>query len=154
MFIRVQVSTLLAAALVATAISGCGGDKRDLAMSTVSGTVTYKTALPEGQIVFQHESGESAATKFGADGKYTLDVPQGKNQVIVRSIESTLPTPPAEGAAPGPRGMEVHKSRIPESYANFGTSGLSFDVKDGPQTYNIELTGDVVDTNTPVTPQP
>ena len=46
-------------------------------------------ALPEGQVVFQHSTGEAAATKFGADGKYTVDVPQGKNQVMVRSVESS-----------------------------------------------------------------
>jgi hypothetical protein len=108
-------------------------------MSAVSGIVKYKAELPEGQIVFQHSSGEAAAAKFGPDGKYEVEVPQGKNRVMVRSMEVTLPQEPAEGAAPGPRGMEVHKSRIPEHYANFETSGLGIDVKEGPQTFNVDL---------------
>lgn len=134
---------LRAGAIAATTclwMYGCGGESKPaVPMGSVTGTVTYKTALPEGQIIFQHASGASAAAKFGADGKYLVEVPQGKNQVAVRSIESSLPKEPGEGAAPGPRVMETYTSRIPERYANFATSALEVEVKEGTTTYDVKL---------------
>jgi hypothetical protein len=122
---------------LALALCGCGGsDERNLPMSPVSGTVTYTTALPEGQIVFQHPTGEMAATKFGPDGKFQLDVPQGKNQVMVTSLESSI-TDQKEG---GPRAMETYTSRIPTKYASFATSSLEVDVKEGPNSFEVKLT--------------
>ena len=122
---------------LALALFGCGGsDARNLPTAPVSGTVTYKSALPEGQIVFQHPTGEMAATKFGADGKFQLDVPQGKNLVMVTSLESSV-TEQKEG---GPRAMEVYTSRIPERYASFTTSKLEYDVKEGENSFDVKLT--------------
>lgn len=122
---------------IALGTLGCGGsDARNLPTSPVSGTVTYKTSLPEGQIVFQHPTGETTATKFGADGKYKLDVPQGKNLVMVTSLQSSL-SDQKEG---GPRAMETYTSRIPERYASFMTSKLEYEVKDGPNSYDVKLT--------------
>lgn len=136
MFNSIRIGRLFVVPL-ALAVCGCGGgDKRDLSMSPVSGTVTYKTVLPEGQIVFQHPTGEVAATKFGPDGKYQLDVPQGKNQVMVTSLESSM-TEQKEG---GPRAMETYTSRIPTKYASFATSKLEIDVKEGPNSFDVKLT--------------
>jgi len=132
------VALLTAACLLAA--SGCGASKsRNLPTGHVSGTVTYKTALPEGQVIFQHTTGEAAATKFGPDGKYALDVPVGKNQVMIRSLESSAAAPPAEGAAPGPRAMETYKSRIPERYTDFNTSKLEYDIKEGENPIDIKI---------------
>jgi hypothetical protein len=58
---------------------------------------------------------------------------------MVRSLESSMPQQPPEGAPPGPRAMETYKSRIPERYSNFETSGLVIDVKEGPQTFDINI---------------
>jgi hypothetical protein len=121
-------------------LAGCdGSDDPKLEMGHVTGTVTYSKPLPEGQVVFQHKGGAQTAAKFGADGKYALDVPVGINQAMVRSMEVTMPAPPAEGAPPGPRGMEIHNSRIPERYSDFQMSGLGIEVKAGENTYDIKL---------------
>jgi hypothetical protein len=138
--VRVQLqkraSTVFAAVLI---LAGCSGsDAPELEMGHVTGTVTYSKPLPEGQVVFQHKSGEQTAAKFGADGKYALDVPVGVNQAMVRSIESTAAAQPKEGEQ-GPRGMEVHSSRIPDHYSDFARSMLGIEVKPGENTYDIKL---------------
>jgi len=125
--------------VVALAASGCGGDSRSLATATVTGTVKYKTALPEGQIVFQHATGEPSAAKFGPDGKYTAEVAIGKNQVLVTSQESSLANQDKGPAKAGPKMMEIYTSRIPERYGNFNTSGLEVEVKDGSNTFDVNL---------------
>lgn len=115
---------------------GCSGDAgRGLPKSPVSGIVKYKQELPEGQITFQHATGEMTTVKFGADGKYTQVIPRGPNKVIVVSASSSL-----TDTKPGKvRSMEVFTSRIPTKYNNFATSGLEYVVTDGENTFDINL---------------
>lgn len=119
-------------------MTGCGGVKaRNLPKSPVSGEVTQEGKhLPEGQVVFIHETGEMASVEFKGDGKYQAEVAQGKNQVMVKSVEITGGKADASNRAAS---MEIQKSRIPDRYMMPGQSGLTLDVKTGPNTYNIEL---------------
>lgn len=122
------------AALLLTA--GCtGSTARNLPMSPVSGKVSFKNALPHGQVVFLHPSGESAAVTFGPDGKYETQVAQGKNQVLVTSQTSSV----SEVKEGGPKAMEIYTSHIPERYGNFATSKLEVEIKEGPNTFDINL---------------
>ena len=123
---------------VSLGLFGCSGsDARNLPKSTVSGEITFDGKhLPDGQIVFVHESGEMAPVEFKGDGKYTASVAQGKNQVMVKSVVIT------GGGGEGPNkaaSMEIQTSRIPDKYMTPALSGLEYVVKSGPNTYNVEL---------------
>ena len=120
-------------------LAGCegGAASRKLPIGTVSGKVTYKNqALPAGQIVFEHSSGEIVASTLGKAGEYSLEVPVGTNRVMVKSSEPDQPNPDPNGL---PRTLPG-KSRIPDKYMSFSASGLSFTVKAGKNTNDVALT--------------
>jgi hypothetical protein len=132
---------------------GCGSK------GTITGTVTYKgTPIPAGTIVFAPDSGEPSVNAPIADGKYTIDkVPPGPAKVAVSSTYSEgLISPiqvmlqksggkPAEDMPEGARKLmegAAHAKKgvkIPDDYADPATSGLTYTVKDGKQTHDIDL---------------
>jgi hypothetical protein len=116
---------------------GCSGQAgRGLETAPVVGVVKFTKELPEGQIIFQHSSGEMVTTTFGDDGEYTAEVPVGKNKVTVISNTSSL-----SDTKPGQvREMEIYTSLIPKRYNEFATSGLEYEVTDGENTFDINLT--------------
>jgi hypothetical protein len=122
---------------VAVSLCGCGGVKpRDLPKAPVSGEIKYEGKhLPDGQIVFVHETGEMVTANFKDDGKYTASVAQGKNQVMVKSVDIKSPTEGPNRAA----SMEIQTSRIPQKYMTPALSGLEVVVKGGDNTYNVDL---------------
>jgi hypothetical protein len=83
----------------------------------VTGVVTFKgKPLAEGKIVFHLKDGEFVGAKVKADGTYRLSrVPEGTWKIT------------AEG------------KRIPAKYASDDTSGLTFEVKKGSQSFDIDL---------------
>ena len=104
---------------------GCGSDKIVLPTAPVAGTVTYQgQPLSGGRIVFLHPSGQAVGGDLGADGDFKLVAFQGKNQVAVECFEQ-----PNSNLKGGPRTMTSGKSLTPSHYTEFGTSGLTFDVK-------------------------
>lgn len=127
------------AAVFCLLLAGCSGSeaKRDLPKASVSGTVTYSgSSLPQGKVLFQHETGEMTVAAFSADGKYTAQVPVGPNKVMIQSQTSNQTEQPEEG---GPRGMEVFTSHIPERYSSFDSSGLELQVREGANPFDITL---------------
>lgn len=137
--------------------SGCSlGDK-----SEVSGTVTYKgSALPGGTIIFKAADGKEYGGPIGTNGKYFVDkIPAGSMKVYFN-----MP-PPSTGALGVPKGMEgkmkemmkppegapdeakkayankdqVKIPEIPAKYTSADTSGLTFEVKSGKNTYDVPL---------------
>lgn len=127
----------MAGIVVVLSLVGCGGAKsRNLPKSPVSGEVTFDGKhLPDGQIVFVHESGEMASVTFKDDGKYKASVAQGKNQVMVKSVVITGGTDGPTRAA----SMEIQTSRIPEKYSTPALSGLEYVVTAGENKYDVEL---------------
>ncbi len=106
-------------------------------MAKVKGTVKYAGGnVPDGQINFQHSTGEMTGTKFGADGKYELDVAVGKNKVMVTSLVSNQ----GESSKGSGKQMEVFTNRVPDKYSNFDSSGLEVDVAKDGSTYDVTLT--------------
>lgn len=116
-------------------LCGCGGDKATLPKAPVSGTVTYTKPFPQGEVIFKHAAGEITVAKFQADGKYSAQVPQGKNTVMVRSQTSSV----TANARPGAQ-MEIFTNHIPARYGDFTTSKLELDVVDGTNKLDIALT--------------
>jgi hypothetical protein len=139
-------SLLVASGLLGLAsVPGCG-------KSIPSGTVTGKVTLdgkpvPEGCGVMFIADKFTATGQVGAGGSYTL-FSAGKPSVPAATYKVAI-TPPtqqmsnadyekmmATGSAP-PEASKT--SAVPEKYGNAATSALSFEVKEGPNTINIEL---------------
>jgi hypothetical protein len=127
---------------------GCGGGIGD-----VSGTVKYKgKPLDGGQIQFQAGNGKIFAADIDKDGKYTVTgVPSGSAKIAVSYIDPKVTEywkamsaggrgNPEGGKAPSlPKGDPDQFNKIPANYADFAGSGLTFDVKKGSNTHDVEL---------------
>jgi hypothetical protein len=144
--------SLFLSVLLLTAV-GCGSK------GTITGTVSYQgKPIPAGTIIFSPDSGEPAANGPIADGKYTVDkVPPGPAKVSVSSSYSEGFTSPMQvamqksgGKPPGemPEGArklmegsaQAQKGiKIPEKYGDAAKSGLTYTVKSGKQTHDIDL---------------
>jgi hypothetical protein len=113
------------------ALTGCERGRGD-----VSGTVTLDgKPLPGGMVTFVADNGQAEAARIGEDGKYTVtNIPVGLARVTV------VTQPPVRmyenGKAFEPLGKYVP---IPERYRDPETSGLTFDVKRGPQDFDLPL---------------
>jgi hypothetical protein len=130
---RALLPLCLAAAL---ALTGCMGGK-----GNVTGEVKYNgTPLPSGQITFIGQSGEKVVVPGEIkDGKYSLaNVPAGPVAITVHTVPPTRPGRRPDGTTPpaAPAGAFV---KIPSKYAKPSTSGLTFEVKRGENTKNIDL---------------
>ena len=119
---------LLGAALVVlpggeSTSSAQKGEKK----GSVAGKVTYKgKPLPGGTITLHVAKGKPIRGSLRADGSYSVkDVPPGQVQV-------TIETESVKAKA----GKYVP---IPLKYADPRTSGLTYEVNKGTQTFHIEL---------------
>jgi hypothetical protein len=138
--------------------SGCGPDYKSRGM--VKGKVTKGgKSLTMGTVVFHGKDGITGTAVIDGDGNYQMpDAPVGECKVTVTVQE--LPMDPTvrarlkgkgpkmpegpknpENSSPDPPLAKIPKEVIPvdPKYSNADTSGLSFTVKKGEQTYNIEL---------------
>jgi hypothetical protein len=145
--------------VLAFVITGCARPT-----GSVSGTVTYKgTRLPYGRVTLVCADGSVVSGKIDSDGTYTIpQAPAGPAKVAVRCIEEAMPAVMAvdPGELPGvkeagtstkvPSGPmmiqtpEKPKSkpkalRIPDHYQQAEKSGLTYEVREGEQTYDIKL---------------
>lgn len=110
--------------LVSSAALGCGGGVSLPPSGSVSGTVKYNgKPLSSGVVTFVHPGGFTGTDMIKPDGKYSVpNAAIGANAITV-----LVPPPPA--------GTVV----IPKKYADAKTSDLSFEVKAGTQTFDLEL---------------
>ena len=142
-----------------TLTAGCGRNPRSVEHADVSGKVSFQgKPLPGGRIAFVTVKGgfPSSAT-INEDGTYKISAPIGDVQI---GVDNGMLRPMGGGKGPGkgggpPKGMshpkppganeakeEPVKGRfvnIPSEYADPGRSGLTFTVKPGSQTHDIEL---------------
>ncbi|MFH1921436.1 MAG: carboxypeptidase-like regulatory domain-containing protein [Planctomycetota bacterium] len=124
---------------------------------TVSGKVTYnESPAPAGcTVTFVHDKTSMAATgQTGADGSYSLQM-RGEGKVPVGAYQITV-SPPAGDAQPGSEDPEAYravmegggggqaesKPAFPDKYLTATTSELTFTVKEGPNTFDVEMTDD------------
>ena len=130
---------------VAMGVVGCGAGK-----GTISGKVTYKgTALKGGRVGFLASNQQNFVGDIGEDGTYIVsNVPSGPAKVSVQTsyMRDTARTAKhykvPEGAPPGLGGGPDLSKRyvpIPENYEEPDKSGLTWDVKRGDQTHDIDL---------------
>lgn len=137
------------AGLVLMTLAGCGPGGYSGPTGTVTGKATLDGApVQSGCVVsFVSDAGFTASAKVGAGGSYTL-MNVDKPEIPVASYKVAVAQPAAEisGAdydkymsAEGGGEAKTAPETIPAKYQNAETSGLSFDVKQGPNTINIEL---------------
>jgi hypothetical protein len=113
--------------LLAVALLGCRGRGIELPTAPVSGKVTYQgIPLDFGTILFFHPSGHAASADIATDGTFHLTPYQGKNNVAIECYETDRP-----GSGKVRSRMGNDKSLTPSRYANYSTSGLTFEVKPG-----------------------
>ncbi len=120
---------------------GCGQSYGDL-----SGKVTYKgNVLRMGTVSVLGSDGITRASMIAKDGTYSVEkVAAGEVKLTVYSPDPELSQPHKRQKknAPPPPKVEVDKTgwvAIPEKYADFKDSGLTFSLKPGPNSYDIEL---------------
>jgi hypothetical protein len=132
---------------VALAVAGCGGAG---GKGTVSGKVTYKGApLKAGRVAFATSTKQNVVAEIGEDGSYTApDVATGPAKISVQTsyLKQASKVPHykvPEGAPPGLGGGDPSLAKrytaIPDNYEDPEKSGLTYDVKRGSQTHDIDL---------------
>ncbi len=140
------IAVLLTGCFVCT---GCGGDS--LALTSVSGKVTYNgEPIEEGQISFTPTK-ESGATSHGAAageikaGAYSIPASEGpmvgKHSVSITASRKTGEQVPAAMPAPEGTMIEVTEEYIPYKY-NFETE-LAAELSTGENTKDFALEGEV-----------
>jgi len=128
--------------LGALAVAGCGGPPT----GDISGKVIYQgKALPGGYVNFTTEGpgGRTVSGEVGKDGSYSVQkVPVGEAKVTVQGIQvlpmPAMPPSMKKGVVPPPEAKR-EPVYVPPKYGNADKSGLTYTVKNGPQTYDVEL---------------
>jgi hypothetical protein len=139
------------------ALVGCGGSG---AQGKLTGKVLYKgKPVTGGSVIFRPSSaGENTVTaQILPDGSYTATVPAGVVKIAVDNRELQPPETTAKKEArpnlpkvgnltsdtPDPRVNPQKPAgtyiKLPDKYHDVASSGLSYTVKSGAQTYNIEF---------------
>jgi hypothetical protein len=133
--------TLAGLFLVCLVAIGCGSDGPKI--GAVEGTVTVDgVPANTGSVVFTDAKGQTISGQIQADGKYrAVGVPVGDMKVTVTGPPTGVPAPPPiamkDGPGSAPAGPPV---KIPPKYGVAATSGLTFPVKSGTNSYPIQLT--------------
>jgi hypothetical protein len=136
---RFGLCLLLGALILAT---GCGGGSKALSNS-VSGKVTVVPGdqIVSGSVVFVYSDKEKV-TPIGPDGTYTMaDPPAGQVKILVKGDQSRLAAPPPMKGGPEMPSMGGGSQAVPPPirYATAQGSDLTYEVKPGKHTHNIEL---------------
>jgi hypothetical protein len=135
----------LVAALLLTAVSGCGKGQGE-----ITGKVRYRNApLPCGTIQFLGSDGLPYAAPIGPDGSYSVRVPEGDARVIVVCRdEARLAGLQQQAVATGRLGRPMaapaqptgQVPTLPQRYADWDASGLAATIEAGTNTVDFDLT--------------
>jgi hypothetical protein len=137
--------------LLLMAVTGCGSGTAD-----ISGRVTYQgKPLPAGAVIIHGANGKVQSGPISADGTYAIyKAPVGDVKI---AVVTPKPPPPQPAATPGmkrskgggrkhPGAAEAHPPPpvdkfvpIPERYKDPEQSGLTFTLKSGSQTIDLDL---------------
>jgi hypothetical protein len=138
-------------------LAGCQGDSSPVKgpKGTVKGKVIYNgSPIPVGcAIVFMHQEKSLPATgSIGADGGYTLQM-AGKPEILAGTYKVSVSAPAKATATADASNPDAYKAVMmgkgvkpaeekppfPKKYQMAETSGLTFTVKEGPNTIDIEM---------------
>lgn len=130
-------------------LSGCGGGDEGYTgpVGTVSGTVTLDGNAIAANVSFLNSAeGFSASGAADSSGQFSLasngnpDIPVGKYQVAVTAPAAEEMSPEAAMEASMNGGDTEMTSSIPAKYASPASSGLSFVVTEGDNSFEVKLT--------------
>jgi hypothetical protein len=117
------------------AVSGC--TTTNVSTATVSGRVTRGgTAVSAGTVLLMTEGGQAASAELKPDGTYTIHCQPNHFRVAVAPPPAVDPLTDAKDTV---QGAAAGQPPIPKRYHDFGTSGLSVEVKPGSNTFDIAL---------------
>jgi len=126
---------------------GCGGGGSGGGpKNEVNGKVTLGDKPVAGSVVFVHGDGKETTAPIGVDGGYVMDSPPGPVKVYIKggagSSGPAVSAPMPKGGAEMPKdsGLSTSSSaQPPAKFTSPTTSGLTYEVKSGKQTYDIPL---------------
>ncbi len=130
-------------------VAGCGGGSSAVEgpTGTVSGKLTYNgAAVPEGcVVVFMPVDGALSATGVvGADGSFKLQM-KGTADIVAGQYKISIGTPVVEETPEQSMEREMAGKKlpeykeVPEKYRTADTSGETFEVKEGANTYDLDM---------------
>jgi hemoglobin len=113
-------------------------DKKPAETGNVSGKVTYLgKPLTGGQVGMHSAAGKTYSAAIKEDGSFSLkSVPVGTYKVTVMTQPAA---PGAPRLPPAPPGGAAKGVAIPVKYSTANTSGLTYEVSEGEQTFDIDL---------------
>jgi hypothetical protein len=126
-------------------ISGCGGNSAGPKVGSMTGQITYKgVPLNSGYVQVYGEDGRGGSGPITAEGVYTVgDAPLGNITITVHAIASAMSKMNSTARPPGTPAMPGESNNppvtIPSKYSDKAKSGLTFTIKSGTQTNNINL---------------
>jgi len=143
----------IALALLGMTLVGCSGSGPSGPTGTVAGTLTKqgKTLSTETSVVFVHnESGAAAFGTTAEDGSYKIaspdsdQVPVGMYRVMIQPPASSLaaedePSPEELLDNPALSRPAKNQNEFSFKYRQLSTSGLQFEVTEGPNQIDIDL---------------
>lgn len=124
-------------AMTFLAAIGCGRGNQPV-KHTVEGRVSFQgSQVEEGVITFENPAnGFVNSVKLGADGAYSLQLPDGSYQVNIEppivQIDAGPNSPPDEGYK--------NVKDIPKKYRSSRSSGLTVQVSGSNVTQNVDMT--------------
>lgn len=136
--------------LATMCLVGCGGGSTLPEGDTgiVTGKVTFNgKAVPEGTaIVFLHkDKGITASSAIAADGSYALRM-RRKDEILTGDYQIGITPPTVELTAAEEEAVNSGKElpekewpEIPKKYRNPETSGVTFTVKSGENTFDLDM---------------
>jgi hypothetical protein len=144
-----RIAALIAVLLLLVAIAGCSSGVDYGPTGTAAGRLTMdKKPLQTGtQVVFMHpEKGYASFGTTDADGNFKITswnegkLPIGKYQVTIQApVGADLDGKSAEELL-APQTGELSQAEFPFKYRQTSTSGLEYEVKTGPNSFEIDLT--------------
>jgi len=126
-------------------VTGCGSGPQG-AKNSVSGTVKMGGENVAGTVAFVGSDPNPKETPIKPDGTYQVDdPPTGQVKIVVKGMGGPGGAP--AGVKPAPGGPEMPSmpgmakgATPPAKYGSPASTPLTYDVKPGKQTHNIELT--------------
>ena len=120
-------------------VAGCGPE-----MAKVKGRVKFVDKnLTAGTVGFMGKGGQIAVSQITSDGSYELTAPVGDVKITVQVpavLPGTGPKPPPGVPDTRPTGSAAKPVvKIPAKYLSPESSGLTYTVLKGEQTYDITL---------------
>jgi len=146
-----RIRLMQAVCAVALVVSGCSSGHDYGPTGTVSGRLLYKgqPLTPGTAVVFKNlTTGHACMGATGQAGDFRLDswnngnVPVGKYEVMIQPPAAVDPeTIDPQALIDNPELMESTRVKFdfPQKYSHLASSGLNFEVKEGPNEYQIEL---------------